>query len=47
MVVNGTSGFGVKVWCQTVPVSPNTGYLLSAYATSVHLSNPRNFTIYI
>ncbi len=40
MVINGTSGFGVKVWCQTVPVTANTGYLLSAYATSVHPSNP-------
>lgn len=40
MVINGNAGSGVKVWCQTVPVNPKTGYLLSAYATSVHPASP-------
>ncbi len=34
MVVNGASTAGVNVWCQTVTVTPNTNYQLSAWASN-------------
>jgi len=35
MVVNGASTANTKVWCQTVPVQPNTDYQFGTWATSV------------
>ena len=40
MVVNGSSIVGSTVWCQTVPVSANTDYLISAWLASVHPTFP-------
>jgi len=39
MIVNGSVA-GVNIWCQTVPVIPNTTYVFEAWATSVHPSAP-------
>lgn len=36
MVVNGSSTANDNVWCQTIPVSPNTNYLFSAWVSTVH-----------
>ncbi|MFN0213595.1 MAG: hypothetical protein ACKVT2_05015, partial [Saprospiraceae bacterium] len=40
MVVNGAGTPNQNVWCQTVPVSANTQYVLSAWVTSVVASSP-------
>ena len=40
MVVNGAGSPNQDVWCQTVPVTPNTQYVLSAWVTSVVASSP-------
>ncbi len=40
MVVNGAGTPNQNVWCQTVPVTANTQYVLSAYVTSVVASSP-------
>ncbi len=40
MVVNGAAAANTTVWCQTVPVTPNTDYLFSTWVTSVTLGNP-------
>jgi gliding motility-associated-like protein len=40
MVVNGAGTPNQDVWCQTVPVTPNTQYVLSAWVTSVVASSP-------
>lgn len=40
MVVNGSSVTGATVWCQTIPVSPNTDYMFSAWLASVYPVNP-------
>jgi gliding motility-associated-like protein len=34
MVVNGAASPGLNVWCQTVPVTPNTVYQFSAWASN-------------
>lgn len=34
MVINGSGTPNTNVWCQTVPVSPNTDYQFSTWATS-------------
>lgn len=34
LVVNGASVAGVDVWCQTVPVTPNTNYQLSVWVSN-------------
>ncbi len=40
MVVNGSSIANVDIWCQNIPVIPNTNYIFSAWITSVHPDNP-------
>ncbi len=40
MVVNGAGTPNQNVWCQTVPVTPNTQYVLVAWVTSVVASSP-------
>ncbi|MEL6392984.1 MAG: hypothetical protein AAFR97_09540 [Bacteroidota bacterium] len=35
LVVNGATNPGENVWCQTVPVDPNTEYQMSAWLASV------------
>jgi len=40
MVVNGAGTPNLNVWCQTVPVTPNTQYVLSAWVTSVVAASP-------
>ncbi|MBI3133464.1 MAG: gliding motility-associated C-terminal domain-containing protein [Bacteroidetes bacterium] len=47
LVVNGSSTVGASVWCQTIPVTPNTDYLFSAWLASVYPVNPAvlQFTI--
>lgn len=40
MVVNGAGTPNQNVWCQTVPVMPNTPYVFSAWVTSVVASSP-------
>lgn len=40
MVVNGSSQPNTEVWCQNVPVQPNTTYQFGTWVTSVTPSNP-------
>lgn len=40
MVVNGAGIPNLNVWCQTVTVTPNTQYVLSAWVTSVVATSP-------
>lgn len=40
MVINGSATAGVNVWCQTIPVTPNTDYDFSAWSASCVVSNP-------
>lgn len=40
MMVINASGDASNVWCQTVPVDPNTEYAFSAWVTSVVSQNP-------
>lgn len=40
MVVNGAGTPNLNVWCQTVTVTPNTQYVLSAWVTSVVAASP-------
>jgi gliding motility-associated-like protein len=40
MVVNGAGTPNINVWCQTVPVTPNSQYVLSAWVTSVIAASP-------
>ncbi|MCB0526499.1 MAG: gliding motility-associated C-terminal domain-containing protein [Saprospiraceae bacterium] len=40
MVVNGSGSPNQNVWCQTVNITPNTQYVLSAWATSVVAASP-------
>ncbi|MCB9353038.1 MAG: gliding motility-associated C-terminal domain-containing protein [Lewinellaceae bacterium] len=40
MVVNGAGIPNQNVWCQTVPVTPNTQYVFSAWVTSVISTSP-------
>jgi len=40
MVVNGAGTPGVDVWCQTVPVTPNTDYAFSTWVSTLVLSSP-------
>jgi hypothetical protein len=40
MVVNGASVANVNIWCQTIPVTPNTDYDFSAWGATCVASNP-------
>jgi large repetitive protein len=40
MVVNGAGTPNVNVWCQSIPVIPNTDYVFSTWLASVHPSSP-------
>lgn len=40
LIVNGSATANVIVWTQDITVQPNTDYVFSAWATSVHPSNP-------
>lgn len=40
LIVNGASTANVTVWTQNITVLPNTDYVFSAWATSVHPANP-------
>ncbi len=40
MIVNGAGTPGIKTWCQTIPVLPNTNYSFSTWVASVHPSSP-------
>jgi len=35
MVVNGASTANTKIWCQTIPIQPNTDYQFGTWVTSV------------
>lgn len=39
MVLNGSVSLA-QIWCQSIPVTPNTNYVFWAWATSVNPSNP-------
>ncbi|MEL6866231.1 MAG: hypothetical protein AAFP19_17510, partial [Bacteroidota bacterium] len=47
MIVNGGSGNGERVWCQTVAVTPNTPYTFSAFFGSIHPISPATLEITI
>jgi len=40
MLCNGNGGPSTQVWCQTIPVMPNSWYLLSAWVMSSPISPP-------
>lgn len=40
MIVNGSGTPGSNVWCQTIPVTPNTTYNFSTWVTSVNPASP-------
>ncbi|MBK8564581.1 MAG: gliding motility-associated C-terminal domain-containing protein [Saprospiraceae bacterium] len=40
MLVNGSATAGSQVYCQTVPVSPNTWYTMSGWATASPITPP-------
>ena len=40
MAVNGAGTPGLNVWCQTVPVIPNTTYVFSAWVATLVASSP-------
>ena len=40
LLLNGTGNAGAQVWCQTIPVTPNTWYSMSAWATTTPISPP-------
>jgi gliding motility-associated-like protein len=40
MMVNGSPQPNVKVWCETVAVTPNTNYEFSAWVQSIYPDNP-------
>lgn len=40
MAVNGAGSPNQNVWCQTVPVSPNTNYVFSAWVATLVASSP-------
>ncbi len=40
MVVNGSNLANVNVWCQTIPIIPNTTYAFSTWVMCVNASNP-------
>ncbi len=40
MAVNGAGAPNLNVWCQTVPVMPNTDYAFSAWVTTLVSSSP-------
>ena len=40
MLINGTGTAGAQVWCQIIPVMPNTFYVMSAWATASPISPP-------
>ena len=40
MIVDGSEFPNKLVWCQTVPVTPNTEYMLSTWVTSINLVSP-------
>lgn len=42
MVVNGATSAGIIVWQQSVPVSPDTNYILSLWLSSCYAANPLN-----
>lgn len=39
MMINGSPIANVSIWCQTVPVSPNTDYLFSTWVTPAYAVN--------
>ncbi|MCG8329810.1 MAG: hypothetical protein MI974_19090, partial [Chitinophagales bacterium] len=39
MVVNGDGGIGDNIWCQTLSITPNTEYYVSAWMTNYNLLN--------
>jgi gliding motility-associated-like protein len=40
LLVNGATAAGVSIWCQNVPVIPNTDYVFSTFGQTVSLGNP-------
>lgn len=40
LIVNGSAQASANVWCQTVPVQPNTTYAFSSWIMSVTVNNP-------
>lgn len=41
MLCNGPAVAGTQVWCQNIPVTPNTWYSMSAWATASPISPPQ------
>ncbi len=40
MIINGADEENINIWCQTIPVLPNTDYLFSAWVSSLTFENP-------
>ncbi len=40
MIVNGAGTPGATVWCQTIPVTPNTNYNFSSWVASQYTVSP-------
>ncbi|MCF8239538.1 MAG: hypothetical protein K9I85_15355, partial [Saprospiraceae bacterium] len=46
MAVNGAGTPGQNVWCQTIPVLPNTSYVFSAWVTTLVAASPAILQFY-
>lgn len=46
MAVNGAGTPGQNVWCQTIPVIPNTNYVFSAWVTTLVAASPAVLQFY-
>lgn len=40
MLINGDASTGAQVWCQTIPVTPNTWYVMSGWAMASPITPP-------
>lgn len=47
MVIDGSPISDVKVWCQSIPVTPNKQYAFSTWLASVNPSNPASLQFFI
>jgi len=42
MMINGSPAAKIKVWSQSISVTPNTNYNFSVWISSLHVANPAN-----
>jgi gliding motility-associated-like protein len=47
MIINGSATPNTNVWCQTIPVNPNTYYVFSSWVASVHPSSPAQLQFWV